>query len=153
MDRTRACDIMGEKMTPEQKISIVKIDYTKDNILPELNESDLIKIGLDKNKPVLIKKVVLERNKTRHPDIMDVEVNQIIGQALYEPNEVFRANKEKPYYNFAKLVRLSLKHGDSVDYGVVLLDVDEKKDHFEVVHWHWMRSKDFLKSLEKYKDK
>ncbi len=31
------------------------------------------------------------------------------------------------------------------EYGIVLLDVDEKKDNFEIVHWHWINAENIEK--------
>ena len=36
----------NKKMTPAEKIASVHIDFDRDNILPELNDEDLEKIGL-----------------------------------------------------------------------------------------------------------
>ena len=48
-----------KKMTPAEKIASVHIDFDKDNVLPELNDGDLGKIGLKQNKPVLLKRALL----------------------------------------------------------------------------------------------
>lgn len=45
-----------KKLTPAEKIASVHIDFNKDNILPELNDEDLEKVGSKVNKPVLLKK-------------------------------------------------------------------------------------------------
>ncbi len=123
-------------MTPAEKIASVHIDFDRDNLLPELNEEDLEKVGVDKNKPVLLKKSVIDRNEGEHDDLTRDDFQSIIGQALYSPSEVFPANKNKPYFHFAKIIEENSK--GKPEYGLVILDVDEKKDNFEIVHAHFV---------------
>lgn len=130
------------KMTAEEKIASVHIDFDKDNILPELNEDALQEIGLTENKPVLVKMSTIKRNAEAHPEVNAQEIDRLIGEALYSPQYLFKGNKEKPYYSFAKPMKISRKDGSQI-YGMVLLDVDNKKDNFEVVHWHWVRERNF----------
>ena len=92
-------ELPQKKMTPEEKIASVHIDFDRDNILPELNEEDLAKIGAEKNKHVLLKKSVIDRNRVEHSDLTDTDFELILANALYVPSEVFPANKEKPYYH------------------------------------------------------
>ena len=47
-------------------------------------------------------------------------------------------------------MRLSKKDGEQM-YGLVLLDIDDKKQYFEVVHWHWIGMEDILEMKEKFK--
>lgn len=139
-----------KKMTPAEKIASVHIDFTKDNILPELNEEDLPKIGAKKNKPVLLKKNIIDRNSARHPDISDEDLNGIVANALYSPSEIFHGYSEKPYYNFAKLIEINSKGKPEI--GLVLLDIDEKKDNFEVVHAHFVNDKGLQRVKSRKKD-
>lgn len=136
-----------KKMTPAEKIASVHIDFDRDNILPELNESELQKIGVEKNKPILLKKSVIERNRKEHDDITDSDFEEIVKNALYAPSEVFPANKEKPYYHFAKVIEINSKGKPEI--GLVLLDVDNKKDNFEIVHVHFVD----INGLKRYKKK
>lgn len=62
-----------KKMTPAEKIASVHIDFDRDNILPELNEEDLPKIYVETNKPVLLKKSIIDRNAVEHADLSDSE--------------------------------------------------------------------------------
>lgn len=104
---------------------------------------------MNSNKPVLLKKNIIDRNQIKHYDLSQEDGVAIIGKALYSPAEIFRGNRSKSYYTFVKPMRLSPKDGKTVDNGLVLLDVSETKDNFEIVHWHWIREKD----LEKLKKK
>ncbi len=125
-------------MSPREKIASVHIELGRDNILPELNEESLSEIGLTNNKPVLVKASTIERNLQKHNEVNPKDYDRLISEPLYSPEHIFKANKDKPYYSFAKSMKVSDKTGKSI-YGVVLLDVDNKKDNFEVVHWHWAR--------------
>ena len=129
------------RKTPAEKIASVHIDFDRDNVLPELNEEDLQKIGVDKNKPVLLKKFIIDRNEIRHPDITKDDVINIIANALYAPSEIFHGKSEKPYYHFAKVIEITSKGKSEI--GLVLLDVDENKDNFEIVHAHFVNATGF----------
>lgn len=137
-------------MTPAEKIASVHIDFDRDNILPELNEKDLSKIGVSSNKPVLLKKEIIDRNSIQHSDLTNEDFQTIISHALYAPSEIFLANDTKPYYHFAKVIEVTSKIKPKM--GLVLLDVDEKKDDFEIVHAHFMEIPRFDKKREKKKD-
>ncbi len=130
-----------KKKTAAEKIASVHIDFDKDNILPELNEEDLEKVGAKSNKPVLLKKSIIDRNKLLHDDLTDSDFEKIVANALYAPSEVFPANKDKPYYHFAKVIEVNSKGKPQI--GLVLLDVDDKKDAFEIVHAHFVRPRSY----------
>ena len=131
----------AKKMTPAEKIASVHIDFDKDNILPELNEEDLAKVGSKVNKPVLLKKNIIERNIEEHSDLTDSDFESIIANALYTPSDIFLANKEKPYYHFAKVIEVNSKGKPEI--GLALLDVDDKKDNFEIVHAQFARPRSY----------
>jgi len=135
------------KMTPAEKIASVHIDFEKDNILPELNAAELQKIGASKNKPVLLKKSIIDRNAVEHYDLTNDDVESIIKNALYDSPEVFRAHKDKPYYHFAKVIEINSK--EKPEIGLALLDVDDKKDNFEVVHAYFVGNKAFERAKKK----
>lgn len=123
-----------------KKIGQVRIDPTKDNLLPELNEEDLATMGLTENKRVLVKKFSLERNAREHGDVKPEDYDFIIGHALYAPDKIVKGKNESgTYFTFVKKLRISQR--GKVLHGAVLLDVDKTKDNFEVVHWHWVREK------------
>ena len=131
----------------QDKINSVKIDFNKDNVLPELNNKELEtfeSFGVDvKGKKVLFKKSTLDRNKTEHKDLSKEDYDKYIGRCLYSPEAVFRGNKDKPYFNFITRIK------DDKN-SVVLLDVDLSKDNIEIVHFHFLRDK-ARKTLESKK--
>lgn len=146
--RAHGVSVDEKKMTPTEKIASVHIDFDRDNILPELNEEDLEKIGVKTNKPVLLKKEVIDRNRNEHPDVSKEDMEKIIGKALYSPSNVFSANTEKPnYYHFASFVELSSKSKPKI--GMTLLDVDVKKDCFEIVHMYYVGLQGLQRAIEK----
>ena len=148
-ERARLQEVgITKKMTSAEKIASVHIEFGKDNILPELNEDDLEKIGTDKNRPVLLKKEVIDRNRTEHPDVSGDDMRKIIGAALYRPNEIFIANPEKPnYYHYASFVELSEK--GRAKMGMTLLDIDARKECFEIVHMHYVGLQGLQRAIKK----
>lgn len=123
----------NKKVNTEEKIRKVKIDFSKDNILPELNEEDVEELGV-KSKPVLLKKSIIDRNLSQHPEVSKDDYEMLIATALYNADAIIPGNAEKPYYNF--IARVSDKKSS-----VVLLEVADNKDNFEIVHLHWAKDK------------
>lgn len=136
-------------LSQKDKVNSVKIEQGKDNVLPKLSQEALRKMGTQQNKNVLVKKNIIERNSIRHKDVI-FDTNKILGEVLYSWVDIFKGNKDKDYYTFYKPMRLSKKDGSQV-FGLVLLDIDNKKEYFEVVHWHWIGEKDLEEMKEKYK--
>lgn len=118
----------------EEKIKSIHIDFNKDNTLPNLNKETIEEYGL-KDKPVLLKKNIIDKNKASHPDISDEEGIRIIGNALYKPEVILKANKDKSaYHNF--ITRTDDKHND-----IVLLELSEQKENYEIVNYHIIDNK------------
>jgi phage-related protein (TIGR01555 family) len=113
----------------QKKIDSVKIDFDGDNTLPGLNAEDLEQLGAT-DKPVLLKKEIIDKNATRHPDVSREDSARMIGQALYNPDLVAPGHGEKPYFNF-------IAQTGPEKNSITLLEVSETKDSFEIVNWHW----------------
>jgi len=121
-----------EELKAKSKINQIKIDFSKDNILPEINESDAKKIGV-KPRKVRLKKSIIERNHIKHPDVKDDETISIIGNALYKPEQIRTAKGSDKYFHF--IGRRSEKESP-----IVLLDVELSEDgYFDIVHYFKMR--------------
>ena len=136
------------KMTPEQKIASIHIDFDKDNILPELNDDTLEKMGIKENKEVLLKSATIKRNLGKHMDVSEKTMQDIISEALYNPIDVFPANPNNPnYYHLASFVEVQDKNG--LKMGLVLLDTDVSKDFFDIGHAYFVDSDGFEKALNK----
>ena len=114
----------------QKKIDSVKIDFDRDNTLPGLNEEDLEELGKD-DKPVLLKKNIIDKNKATHPDVKEGDYAQIIGQSLYNPDMIVPGHKDKPYFNFVSRVGIDKNT-------VVLLELAETKENYEIVNLHWI---------------
>ena len=83
-----------------------------------------------------MKKNIIEKNKANHPDITEEEAERIIGNALYKPEAVLKANPEKKaYHNF--ISRTDDEHSD-----IVLLELSDEKENYEIVNYHVVRNKD-----------
>ena len=119
--------------SPEEKqakIDSIKVNFQGDTTLPGLNAEELEELGKP-DKPVLLKKNILDRNESVHPEVKREKYGQILGEALNRPDDIITGrNREKPYFNF-----LSHLGGDS--NATVLIELEENKDNYEVVHWHW----------------
>ena len=111
--------------------SLNNIDFSKDNKLPNLNQDTLEQYGFE-DKPVLLKKNIVEKNKLNHPDITDDMAREIIGNSLYKPEAVLKANKDKPaYHNF--ITRLKDDKNS-----IVLLELSDEKENYEIVNYHYI---------------
>ena len=137
-----------KKKTPAEKIASVHIDFSRDNILPELNEDSLNKLGSTQNKKVLLKGATIKRNLGKHIDVTQDVMQDIIFQALYDPVDIFPANPSNAnYYHMASFVEIPEKNG--LKMGLVLLDIDKSKEYFEVGHAYFVDGKGFEKTKKK----
>ena len=115
-----------------KKINSVNIDFDSDNTLPGLNKEDLIALGKE-DKPVLLKKVIIDRNLLFHPDVQRSEYNFLIGQALYNYPTFFPGHKDD-YMN------LVCKIDDKYN-SLVLVQMSESKDNYEIIHFFRINDK------------
>ena len=140
-----------KKMTPAEKIASVHIDFSKDNILPELNESTLKQIreetGINvPNKKVLAKGETVYRNKSIHGEVPTDEYDRLISETLYSPDKVINSNnKNKPYVNLVKFVMKSTETGKEL-HGITVIDLDDNKENFELVHWMFVGTRGIKKT-------
>lgn len=123
----------SQKVNIEEKIKSVKIDFNKDNILPELNSEDLEELGVE-SKPVRLKKNIIDLNKYRHPDISSEEAVSLIAQALYSPEYIVPGKREGSYH--------FISQSDGKDSPLVLLDIEQNEDgYFDIVHFFKVRER------------
>lgn len=123
----------SQKVNIEEKIKSVKIDFNKDNILPELNSEDLEELGVE-SKPVRLKKNIIDLNKYRHPDISSEEAVSLIAQALYSPEYIVPGKREGAYH--------FISQSDGKDSPLVLLDIEQNEDgYFDIVHFFKVRER------------
>ena len=131
-----------EKEIKEKIEQLEKIDWTKDNTLPNFPKSLLKEYGFQ-DKPILLKFNVIDRNfNERHKDVDKEKAIKILGNALYKTDEIFYGRVDRPnYYNF-------IHYTDDDHSDLVLVDIEEKKENYEIVHFYRLNKKS-LKRLEK----
>ena len=127
------------KVEKQKKIDGVNIDFDADNTLPGLNREDLEELGKE-DKPVLLKKSVIDRNLSKHPDVGKSEYDFLIGQALYNNPTFFPGHKDD-YMN------LVTQTGDSSN-SLVLIEMTDNKENYEIVHLMKINDKN-LKRMKK----
>ncbi len=114
--------------------SLNSIDFSKDNKLPNLNQDTLEQYGFE-DKPVVLKKEVIDKNKRDHSDIDEALSKRIIGNGLYRPEAILKGNKDKPdYYNF--ISRTDDNHSD-----IVLVELSDKKENYEIINYHIIKNR------------
>jgi hypothetical protein len=114
----------------QRKAESVKIDPNRDvNELPRLNKEDLKTLGKE-DKPVFLHRRVIEK----HPEVSAEDAPMILGNSLYRPEAVLPGNPDKSYFNFITRI------GEDKS-SVVLLDVEDKKEGFEVVNFHYLKDR------------
>ncbi|WP_304354241.1 phage portal protein [Brachyspira innocens] len=122
-----------EKEIKEKIEQLEKIDWTKDNTLPNFPKSFLKKQGLE-DKPILLKKNIIERNKQQHPDITEEQAIRILGNSLYRTEAILKGKSKRPdYYNL--ITRIDDKHND-----LVTVELSNEKDNYEIVHFFVIRN-------------
>ena len=77
----------------------------RDYELPRLNKGDLRKLGKE-DKPVVLKKNIIEKNKRNHPEVDVSEYDKILIDTLINTSEIIQVQPQrKPnYYTFIKLI-------------------------------------------------
>ncbi|MDO6994572.1 hypothetical protein Q5M87_11205 [Brachyspira innocens] len=126
--------LKNNKEEKQKEICKLKnIDWTKDNILPNFPKSFLKKQGLE-DKPILLKKNIIDRNKQQHPDITEEQAIRILGNSLYKTEAVLKGKSKRPdYYNL--ITRIDDKHND-----LVTVELSNEKDNYEIVHFFVIRN-------------
>ena len=134
--------LKNNKEEKQKEICKLKnIDWTKDNILPNFPKFFLKKQGLE-DKPILLKKNIIERNKQQHPDITEEQAIRILGNSLYRTEAILKGKSKRPdYYNL--ITRTDDKHND-----LVTVEISNEKDNYEIVHFFIIRNT----TRKKYED-
>ena len=102
--------------------------------MPNFPKSFLKKQGLE-DKPILLKKDVINRNKQEHPDITEEQAIIILENSLYKTEVMLNGKSKRPgYYNL--ITRIDDKH----NY-LVTVELSNEKDNYEIVHFFIIRNK------------
>ena len=102
---------------------------SRDFVLPAVPAEITAQLGVE-NKPVLLKKNIIEKNKLHHKELPLEDYNGILERGLYTPNLVLQTNpQERPnYFNFI------FEGKDKSDN--VVVEIATGKDNAEVVSFY-----------------
>ena len=124
-----------EKVNTIDEITDIDFDNPTRNVeLPTLPQNVDEAIGAN-GKPIVIKKNIFEKNKQSHSDLTPVQSRDILQSALYNADLYGQNQKAKRPYNWI-VINTKDKTGNN---RLVLLEVNDKKDNVEIVHWHYIR--------------
>ena len=131
-----------EEEQPKEKEEM-KIDFSKDNNFPKINNNELEKINkilqeknidtIKESKPIIFKYKSILRNKEKHPDILEKDYAFFIKEAIYNPVDI-NAGRKDGYLEF--LGDISEKH-----YSSVVIDTTDENNIFAIAHVHKKRKK------------
>lgn len=110
--------------------------------LPKLSER-VIKTIKTKNRPVMLKKNIIDKNKLNHKEITNPKESKVILENALYNNDIALLCKPDSKPNYWTVVK-----SDS-DYYLAVIDTDEDKEFIEVVGWRKIDNK----RLEKMKEK
>lgn len=139
-----------EESEIQRKISSVHIDYTKDNVLPELNKDTLQKIGIKEDKKVLLKKNIIDRNfsSEHHGDLTKSDFENILKKVLYRPSRAWHSKGDVPNYIHLESYVTTGTRGKKL-YGLVLIDRMDTKEYIEIVHAYYTDDKGLQRAMKK----
>ena len=125
----------------ERKIKSIKINPEKDNYFPELNKEEQNKLGVS-NQQVRLKKSIYERNQ-KHNDVNKGKDEELIGKALYSPEEVIPGNKSGYFHLITRI-----KDNQN---SLVLIDIDTNSNdgYIDIVHYYAVNDKNRKRTIKK----
>lgn len=113
---------------------IYNSDLSKACIFPELTTAIQKQYGFT-DKKISLKENIIIKNKNSHKEITEELAKDILSNSLYKPEYVLKANPDKQnYHNF--ITRIGKDKNT-----IVLLDIDETKDYYEIVNYHIIDNK------------
>ena len=134
-----------EENRPIRQVDLSLQDWqnpTKDFILSPIDENIAQQIGVQ-NKPVLLKRNIIEKNKLHHKDLSIEEYNDILNRGLYTPVLVLKTNPtEKPnYFNF---IFTTEDKNDNV-----VIEISAQKENAEIVSFYRIDKEKLDKKIER----
>ena len=111
----------------------------KDYELPQIPNNILKKLGKEQ-KPLVLKKNIIEKNKQHHPEINIEEYNSILDSGIYKADVIFKTKNNDDYYNFA--------HYDTAGNPQILIELSDKKDNYEIVNFYKLNDKNLQRKLK-----
>lgn len=113
---------------------------TKDYELSPIPQGFLDKLGKIQ-KPLVLKKNIIEKNKNNHPEIDIKEYNKILLNGIYKADVMFKTDPNSEYFNFV--------HYNEGHNPQVLIELSETKNNYEIVNFHWLRDKSLKEKLKR----
>ena len=136
---------MTTEAEKQKKIDGIEINFNGDTELPRLNSETIEEFGFE-DKPVLLKKNIIEKNLNNHPEVDPSDYKEIIGNSLYKPDIVLHGGGNKPYYNFISMT------GEDKN-AISLLQVENTNSgNFEIINMYWINNRGKSRK-ERRKDK
>ena len=141
-----ATDKQGNPLNADGSLKVEKIgaveeltdgDFsapTRNVQLPTIPKNIDDAIGAN-GKPVVIKKNIFEKNKQSHSDLTPAQSRDILQSALYNADLYGQNQKARRPYNWI-VINTKDNTGNN---RLVLLEVNDKKDNVEIIHWHYIR--------------
>lgn len=111
-------------------------DYT----LPDIPYFVLEKIG-KAQKPLILKKNIIEKNKLNHGEINIEDYNKILYDGIQNVDVVLKTSKSDDYFNFI--------HLDEKLNTQVLIELSESKRQYEIVNFYKISKKSLRNRLKK----
>lgn len=108
------------------------------------NISDEILTNLNKKqKPLVLKKNIIEKNKKNHPELSVNEYNNILENAVYNPDYILQTkpNTKPNYYSFIKK--------DITNNKLSVIELSDKKKSYEIVNFFKVDEKRFNEYLKR----
>lgn len=120
----------------EEEYANPKKDYT----LPNIPSIVLERFGM-KQKPLVLKKNIIEKNKTNHPEVSITDYSRILHEGIQNVNLVIKNNPQDDYYNFI--------HFDDNSNPQVLVELSESKTQYEIVNFYILSDKSVRRKSKK----
>lgn len=113
---------------------------TKDYELSPIPTEFLNKLGKFQ-KPLVLKKNIIEKNKEHHPELDIGEYNDILLNGIYKADIMFRTNPNNEYFNFV--------HYKENKNEQVLIELSETKNNYEIVNFYRLDNNGLNRKIRK----
>ena len=106
-------------------------------------ERELLSDLNKKQKPLVLKKNIIEKNKINHPEVSISEYNNILENAVYNPDYVLQTkpNTKPNYYSFIRK--------DDIGNKLSVIELSDNKQNYEIVNFFKVDEKRFNEYLKR----
>lgn len=112
----------------------------KDYVLPDIPILILNKLG-KRQKPLILKKSIIEKNKINHKEVCLEDYNQILHDGIQNTDIVLKIGEDDDYFNFI--------HIDEELNIQILIELSEKKNQYEIVNFYRQSKKSLRNRIKK----